>query len=174
MSCAGHCIIVTLKPTPNRPRGGSCQPSTLVNSTTVDRPYQVEFLPPLVLERLTGWWPLASHLQRPQGFELIIMTWQRRGLIKATRVNAHRLKALAVELSEIKLLPLDHQKAQADERGINHTALPAGETIDAAQGEKTLRQRHLQLSVYSRGRTGCNTPSVSSRLRSSCGNIEAC
>ena len=102
------------------------------------------------------------------------MTWQSRGLIKATKVNAHRLKALAVELSEIKLLPLDHQKAQADERGINHTALTAGETVDAAHGEETLRQRHLQLSVYSRGRTGCNTPSVSSSLRSSCGNIEAC
>ena len=42
------------------------------------------------------------------------MTWQSRGLIKATKVNAYRLKALAVELSEIKLLPLDHQKAQAD------------------------------------------------------------
>ena len=86
------------------------------------------------------------------------MTWQSRGLIKATKVNAHRLKALAVELSEIKLLPLDHQKAQADERGINHTALPAGETVDAAQGEETLRQHHLQLSVYSREGAAATRP----------------
>ena len=50
--------------------------------------------------------PLTSHVQRPQGFELIIVTRQNRSLIKSTQVNAHRLEALAVELSEIQLLPV--------------------------------------------------------------------
>ena len=48
---------------------------------------------------------MSSQLQRPQSFELFIMTGKRRSLIKSTQVNTHRLKALAVELNEIQLLP---------------------------------------------------------------------
>ena len=47
--------------------------------------------------------PSASHFQLPQGFELIIMTRQIRSLIKAMQVNEYRLKALAVEQSQILL-----------------------------------------------------------------------
>ena len=63
------------------------------------------------------------------------------------QVNEYRLKALAVEQSEILLLPVDHQKTQADAHGTNHTALPGGEHVDTAQGEATLRHHRSPLST---------------------------
>ena len=117
--------------------------------------------------------PLACHLQRSQDFEMIIMPRQSRSLIKFTQVNAHRLKALTFLLSEIQLLPVEHQQAQADERGITQTAYQVVNTLLLLRVKR--RRDNVICICWSTagGRNLCNTHGVSSSRCSCCGRIAA-